>query len=816
MKKIAVSILLTAFCTHSAIAQLLPFQAQQILDANQQQSQQQSFPQQAPVSVNNIDPSLGNQGFRQPGFDNNNNFSNQFQQPGNNLNPQGQFNRQNQFNGLGNNAMLQRMEKLTPSAFQLFVEQNTGKSLPRFGDVISARGTFAPPDNAPVPSTYSIGPGDEVLVRIWGTLDVNYRSTVDPEGQLSIPKVGTFPVAGVQASELNSFLTSQVGKYFKNFNLSATTGKLRGIQVYVVGQAQAPGLYTVSSLSTLATSVFNVAKPGPNGSFRHITLKRNGQVVSRFDLYNFINGGDLSADRKLLAGDVIVIEPVGKQLAVLGAVETPSVLEIKDGEKLGDLLKLVGAQGALTQKKDIQIESLDSTSTSPRSTLKLPFDKALSTYQPKDGDLVTLFSTEQQFANAVTLRGNVARPLRYPHQTGMKVSDLIPSEAALITPDYYKKQGRLVQFETDRVKSGQSVNLDRLDNQDAKQMLEGKPTRQQDRNKNVNRLEEDELNTSQITEINWDYAVIERLDTKNIRTLLIPFSLRKAISKDPKSDMELQPGDVVTVFSITDANVPKDKRTVTVKITGEVEAPGFYQMAPGETLQQLVLKAGGLTRNAYVFGSKLTRQRLKIEQQAQLDKAIQEAEKLLASAQRTNLGKLEQGDIRAASEQAQQQRNMLDKAKNLSAEGRLIMNIPEEATSPFDFPTLELENGDELTVPALPTQVSVAGSVFNQGSFVFKPGKNTAFYLEQAGGSTKTADRASMFLVRANGQVLSAQQYSWYSPFSLTSTRALPGDVLYVPEDYEFRLGTLRTVVQISQILYQLGLGAAAVQSIRN
>lgn len=778
LKKIAANILLAACCSQSALAQVSPLQAQQLLE-NSPAPQQQ-----APVSINNIDVPQSSAFQR---FNANQAQGIEVQVPNNNA-----------LSKLGT-TQLSKLDKPIQSTFQVFVEQSTGKALPRFGDVIASRGTFAPPESAPVPSNYSIGPGDEVLVRIWGSLDVNYRSTVDPEGQLSIPKVGTFPVAGVQASELNSFLTNQVSKYFKNFNLSATTGKLRGIQVYVVGQAQSPGLYTVSSLSTLATSVFGVAKPGPNGSYRNITLKRNGQVVSRFDLYNFINGGDLSADRKLLAGDVIVVEPVAKQMAVLGAVEIPAVLEVKDGEKLADILKLVGAQGALTQKKDIQIESVDGANPqSPRNTFKLPFDKALSNYQPKDGDLITLFGIEQQFANAVTLRGNVTRPLRYPHQEGMKVSDVIPSEAALVTQDYYKKQGRLVQFQTGEGKiTGQSVELGKLDKQSTK-------------------ADDLDYNTNQVTEINWDYAVVERLDIKNIRTLLIPFNLRKAIAKEAQSDLALLPGDVITVFSVADANVPKDKRSVTVKITGEVEAPGYYQMAPGETLQQLVLKAGGLTRNAFVFGSKLTRQRLRVEQQAQLDKAIVEAEKLLAGAQRVNNGTLDQADTRLAAQQATLQRAMLEKAKSLAAEGRLVMSISEDATSPFDLPKLELENGDELTIPAMPTQVSVAGSVFNQGSFIYKPGKSTAFYLDQAGGSTKNGDRASMFLVRANGQVLSAQQYRWYNPFSLTNTRALPGDVLYVPEDYEFRLGVLRTVAQVSQIFFQLGLGVASVQAIRN
>ena len=163
-----------------------------------------------------------------------------------------------------------------------------------------------------------IGPGDELLVQVWGQLTLNGRFIVRSIGSIYIPQVGTLHVAGLSFAQMHDFLKAQMGRVFRNFDLNVNMGQLRSIQVFVVGQARRPGSYTISSLSTLINALFVTGGPTPQGSLRHIQLKRGGKVVVDFDLYDLLLRGDKSKDEQLLPGDVIYIPPVGPQVAVAG------------------------------------------------------------------------------------------------------------------------------------------------------------------------------------------------------------------------------------------------------------------------------------------------------------------------------------------------------------------------------------------------------------------------------------------------------------------------------------------------------------------
>lgn len=688
---------------------------------------------------------------------------------------------------------------LKPSAFQQFIASSTGQKLPRFGDDALTSGAFTPSSNVPVPGDYVIGAGDEILLRAWGGIDVNYKATVDRDGQLSIPKVGTFPVAGVRAADLDGFLKSQIGKYYQNFNISATLGQLRGIQVYVVGNAETPGLFNVSSLSTLVSAVFSIAKPGPEGSCRDIVLKRGGQEIASFDLYKFLKDGDLSGDRKLLAGDVILLKPAGPRVAVVGAVEKPAVFELKGKETLADVMALAGSNGPLSDKRDLLIETFDfKHPEAPRNVLRMPYQQALSNHTLKDGDLVTVFGISQKFENAVTLRGQVARPLRYPYSQGLRISDLIPSPDALLTDDYYKRTNRLVQYTEAKNEAAGNAGVAGVGS---------------DKKVDLNELK-DSLET-RVDQVNWDYAVIERLDAQNIQTQLIPFNLRKAIAKDPKEDLQLQPGDVVTVFGTKDTDIPIARKETLVKISGEVNAPGYYRVTPGETLRDVIVQAGGITPNAFLFGTNISRESTLKQQKAALTKALAEAERLLnASATTRTQSALSGNDAQVAELTAKRQQAYLEKLKSIQPDGRLILPIKPSVNQVAELPPVPLEDGDQITIPSQPGFISVFGAVPSQGSFIYQKSKTVFDYLDLAGGPAKSSDQGSIFVIRANGTVDSAQQ-GWV-PFvsGLYGTRALPGDSIYVPEDFE-RVSFTKSLLDVSQIFYQVGLGAAAVRAIQ-
>src|SRR5437667_8211640 len=204
-------------------------------------------------------------------------------------------------------------EQRERNEFQQFVMQSIGRDMPMFGANLFrvVPSTFAPVDNVPVAADYVVGPGDEIQIRAWGQIDVDYNAMVDRDGTISVPKVGVINVAGIKASDLTAYLKTVFECTFRNFQLTATLGRLRSIQMFVVGQAKRPGTYTVSALSTLVSAVFAAGGPSSKGSMRTIQLKRGNQIAAEFDLYDMLLSGDKSRDAKLLPGDVIYIPPVG-------------------------------------------------------------------------------------------------------------------------------------------------------------------------------------------------------------------------------------------------------------------------------------------------------------------------------------------------------------------------------------------------------------------------------------------------------------------------------------------------------------------------
>ena len=211
--------------------------------------------------------------------------------------------------------------------FQRAVQRDTGRELQVFGESIFSYfpTTFAPASSIPVSPDYVIGPGDEIQIQIWGQNNFRSGYIVDRTGTITPSFVGPIHVAGLQFSQLTDFLRSQYARIYRNFNINVNMGSLRSIEVFVVGQARLPGTYTISSLSTVLNAVFASGGPLPQGSLRDIQVKRGGETILHFDLYDLLLHGDKSKDVRLLPGDVIFIPPVGPQVAVLGSVNTSAI-----------------------------------------------------------------------------------------------------------------------------------------------------------------------------------------------------------------------------------------------------------------------------------------------------------------------------------------------------------------------------------------------------------------------------------------------------------------------------------------------------------
>jgi protein involved in polysaccharide export with SLBB domain len=684
-----------------------------------------------------------------------------------------------------------------PSEFQKFIADNTGKMLPTFGSefFLNAPSTFAPISNAPVPSDYPLGPGDELMIRGWGTIDIDYRATIDRNGTISIPTIGNVPLAGVKAGDAQNVIRAAVGRLYKGVTVNVTFGQLRAITVYVVGQANRPGTYTVSSLSTLVTALFASGGPNANGSMRHVQVKRGGKAVAELDLYAFIAKGDKSADIKLLDGDTIYIPAAGGFVALTGKVNSPAVYELKNnGETIESLLDFAGGLPVVADPRRAFLERIDPSRNRPRSVEEFALNADGLHRTLKNGDVLNVVSITPDFSNAVVLRGNVDQPVRAPFKSGMRVSDLIPSKEYLLTRNSVKRQNSVIA-------TGENEK-------DTREKADTIASR-------IGGL---------VDEINWDYAVVERVDRSDLSTHLIPFSLGNVFSNPSGSDnVQLQPGDTVTIFSQNDVAVPMAKRQVFVRVEGEVNVPGVYQMTAGDTLQTLIAKAGGPTSNAYLFGTAFYRDEVRKQQEVNLQRAADRLEAQIRSEQSTqiaNLRGMSPTDAAAATAEFDAERRVAEERiarfRKLQPTGRIAFGLNPNDRSFVNLPQVKLQNGDRLVVSSKPAFVQVFGAVNVEASPLWKPNSRVSDYLKVA-GTTSDADLDNVFVLRVDGTVVSADSRSWFFG-KIGGVEIMPGDSIVVPEKLDKQSGWTKFMQGArdwTQILANLGLGAAAVKTLR-
>ena len=707
---------------------------------------------------------------------------------------------------------------LRPNQFQRFVQESTGRMLPIFGqNLFDAPQAYNTDTRAPPPPDYLLGAGDELVVQAWGTAEFALNLTLDRNGQVNIPKVGVITLAGVAVRDLEKTLRGHISKIFTNITVSASLGRLRGIQVYVVGQAKVPGTVQLSSLGSLVNALFASGGPNANGSMRAIELKRNGKTVVTFDLYDFLIRGDKSGDVSLMSGDVIVIPPVGSRMAVTGAFDQAAIFELKgSGTTVGEILKIGGGVPALAKTQKALLERIKPDSNPPRQVQEIALHTQGLKEVLQDGDVLTLLEISSAFGNAVTLQGIVAEPLRYRWFEGMKILDLIPERDALITKDYYKRKNLLVQ-KTELVKDESSAPKEMLGV--VKEGLSGiKATASESKEAGSKLVERVKVMADQI---NWEYAVIERLDRDKLSTELIPFNLGKVIlSKDPAHNLSLKAGDVVTILSQNDLKLPQDRQTRLVRVEGEVMAPGVYQAKPGETLPQLLQRIGGLTPQAYLFGTAFNRETVRIRQQENLDILIRRVEaqaQSQASSLSSNLSPERMAQAQMLQQQQQtQSKAQVEKLRNLKSSGRVALELDPGSVSLADFPNMPLEDGDRIYLPATSGFVSALGAVSNENVFIYKSGKTVADIMRSA-GLTEDAEPEQAFVLRADGSIVARRDRTGYFGGSFESLAVMPGDTVVVPTqlDRESRYNALvRGFKDWTQILSNLGIGAAAINSL--
>jgi len=788
----------------------------------------------------------------------------------------------------------------TRSEFEMFAEDAAGRTLHVYGRQLFDEGptTFAPMDRIPVPADYVLGPGDQLLVRVWGKIDLDASVTVDRNGQIFLPKVGTLRVAGLRYEQLDSYLRSAIGNLYRGFELNVTMGQLRSIQIFVLGSARQPGSYTISSLSTLVNALFASGGPSATGSMRHIQLRRDNRVLADFDIYDLLRRGDKSHDVQLLPGDVIYIPPVGPQVAIMGSVNEPGIYELRGETTIAAALSDAGGLTNLAQADRVLLEQIENHRR--RRADDFPLDVSGLQRELKDGDLLRIFPISPEFEDTVTLRGNVANPGRFPWHDGMRVSDLIPSRDALITRSYWYQESHLAEsappgsswseengvrrnprqpavpnrqyngagnprgtgganqgygttsnprcaeapdhaYDGDGNPRGAEAPSQEYDaacnppgagtaNQeygpDGNPRDAGAANRDYYADSNLPRGNEPNQQSSPLVhkptdamqdllqnsaEINWDYASIQRLDAQDLSTRLIAFNLGNAIGNTTSPDNQLlKPGDVITIFSRSDLPLPMNKQATFVRVSGEVNAPGVYRVEPGDTLRNVIERAGGLTPHSYLYAAQLTRLSTRRAQEEQVRVTMAQMQKDLdaryAAASWVSSAEMTEQQTLLKTQQA-----AIAQLAAVKPTGRIVLDMKPNASTVGDIPDFPLEDGDSFYIPPRLGTVQVAGAVYNENAFRCQPGKQLSAYLNEAGGPTRQADSSRIFLVRADGSVISRQTHGQFWRTEFESTVLLPGDAIIVPTRLKSPSTFMQQLPVYAQMLSQAALTAAVI-----
>jgi protein involved in polysaccharide export with SLBB domain len=315
-------------------------------------------------------------------------------------------------------------------------------------------------------------------------------------------------------------------------------------------------------------------------------------------------------------------------------------------------------------------------------------------------------------------------------------------------------------------------------------------------------------------EINWEYAVIQRLNPRDLTTRLIPFNLGKLVlQEDEASNLALEPGDVITIFSQNDLAVPLEKQSKFVRLEGEFQTAGVYQAEAGETLRHLVERVGGFTTHAYLYGAEFTRESVRLEQQKGLDQLVEKLEEDISRNAMAPAG-VSPDEVADQRAKLDAQRQLVAKLGEVEATGRVVLDLTPNSAGADGLPEIAVEDGDRFVVPYRPSTVEMLGAVYNKTSFLYRRDERLDDYLRRAGGPTRDADRSRMFVIRADGSVLSKQSVKGLWNGGFASLRLMPGDAIVVPE--RLNHGTvLKGLRDWSQVFSQFALGAAAVRVIQ-
>ena len=714
--------------------------------------------------------------------------------------------------------------------------------------------TFAPVTEIPVPNNYTLGPGDVLRVQLWGKENQQLELPVSRDGTISFPQSGPQTVAGLTFDQARQQIKKRVSEQYIGVQASVSLGELRSMRVFVLGEARNAGSYTVSSFSTITNALYVSGGIKRTGSLRKIQHKRDGKLVGELDLYDLLLAGDTSDDNRLQPGDVIFIPPVGDRVGIEGEVYRPALYELKNDTNLQELVNLAGGLTPQAYPQLVRIERNNDDFLRIIAEANLTTTKGKQA-KVKPGDRIEVASISDITGQYVEVKGAATRPGKFAWVPGMRVSSVINNLDTDLVPVADQRYAALVRTDpkTDEVSvlnlrlrdaiqnpgSEQDILLEEQDRllifSDAGKVDGGEEgrnfTRQQLFSPVLQRLKAQAKpgapqQTIQVTgpvRYPGEYplpasrqvadAIYVAGGLKDSASLYTAELARFGVDDEGTGKTRIQNLNLQAVMegqaSVTlksrdrllIKSIPEFARAKTIELNGEIRYPGQYTIRDGETLRDVIKRAGGLTDNAFPEGAVFTREKLRQLEAQRLREAEERLQGDLVGVQ------LEGDDFGGENaKRTQQVQDLLEEVQDSRPIGRMVINLASVVESD-DYQPIRLQDGDTLTVPVIPQSVSVFGEVQFPTSHLHTQGLTVDDYLERSGGPTRQADQERVYVVKADGSVMLPEKSRW---FGGRSQQLAPGDTIIVPIDVD-RLNQLELWTNVSQIVYQMALGAAAV-----
>ena len=656
--------------------------------------------------------------------------------------------------------------------------------------------SFAPTINVPTPESYIINTGDELLVEVWGAAESSTTQKVDNQGNIILPMAGKVHVGGLNFVEAKARINTALRKIYAGISApegsyakvytGVSIANIRTVKVNIIGEVEAPGTYSLSALSTVINALYASGGPTENGSFRNIQVVRGGKTIAHLDIYNFLLKGSQEGNINLNDQDVIIVPPYKNQVEVIGFVKREGIYEVKEGEKLSSLVDYFGGFKSNAYKDIMVVERIVGAK---REVKEVPFSDA-GKFAMQGGDKLLVHRLSDIYHNRISITGAVYQPGNYAYSEGMTVLDLIDKAAGVREEAYLN---RAILFRSiDRVDK-QSLNFS------LKDLLEKKQTIALQPNDSLHIYGRDSLIAKPMVRIEgavrkpqkFAYAkglypadliimaggfiegadqtqvqVARQLNDANFKTISKVYTV--SLSKEGGDSIALEPNDIVTVH-YEKGYVPQQ----VVKIEGEVSFPGFYAiLSKEERISSLIERSGGLAPYAYVEGATLVRKKDKNEKD---DKA-----------QEKQLKKLKKTDKDLTLIETKEEE------KNPEAsEYRVGINLKKIMENKNSYQDLVLKDGDVLIIPSEKQTVEVKGLVLAPSLVRYEKGKSTRSYINSAGGFSDNAQKKSVYVVYANGDVKGTSRFLFFRSYP----KVAPGALVIVPEKPEKKsLSTTETV----------------------